>query len=683
MNMQTKLESVDAIASATPTVGTACDRPGGNGLAYIVDVRANDSETFTLFGGPAPMSRDRFTLTIASESGIISEVSENIAAPMIYRAQHVPPITAIAAAALWERAKIAQAETRRQLAEEREAYEAERVVAASDLERYAPAWAEAAIVAEYHEDRSDSQTDYYGSTTTRTVVIGWSRHTRDLFPEMRKAAATFNETAHLADAPANAEHREKYSMGAGFYLKNGWKNSTGWAVKKTRIKWLGTGGLEFSDAAKGITAAPTVETAAPIVGASNAAGMFAIERHTHTKKGFDMFICTMAERVEREDFDRFLAAAKDLGGWYSRAWAGTPAGFAFKSEAKALQFIGATPAGPDNSTPTGERKPAAPRTTPTGGANAAEKLRTMADALQSAIDDKFRDRRANTPKQMLQAVQARQEGAKLSRAQKMMRALAACHDAGTVPAELVRVTAKTSIVELASEEIDRSGAGYYDAGIPTGKPYQWHESAKAAQAAALWALLDNAGEVEARAAEELRQKIDGLKFAKIPGYFPTPADLVARMIEAANLSEGSRILEPSAGNGAIADALRDAGHDVVCIERHSTLCDILKGKGHSVIQGDFCEVGELGAPFDAVLMNPPFERGQDLEHVARAFYHVKPGGRLVAIMGAGVMFRQDRKYSAFRAMTEERGGEFVEIPAGAFKESGTGVASVMLILRKD
>lgn len=683
MNMQTKFEGVDAIANAAPTIGTACDRPGGNGLAFIVSVVPNDSATFTLIGGPAPMSRDRFKLTIASESGAISEVSENIAAPMIYRARNVPPITEQAAAALWERAKIAQAETRRQLAEERTANDAARVVAASDLERYAPDWAKAAIVAEYHEDRSDSQTDYYGSTTTRNVVIGWSRHTRDLFPEMRKAAATFEETAHLADSPEDAEHREKYSMGAGFYLKRGWRNSTGWAVKKTRINWLGTGGLEFSDAAKGITASPTVETAAPIVGASNAAGLFTIERHTHTKKGFDMFICTMSERVGREDFDRFLSAAKELGGWYSRAWAGAPAGFAFKVEAMALEFIGAAPAGPDNSTPTGERKPAAPRATPTSGANAADKLRTMADALQSAIDDKYRDRRANTPKQQRQAAEARQEGAKLTRAQKMMRALAACHDAGTVPAELARVTAKTAIVELASEEIDRSGAGYYDAGIPTGKPCHWHESAKAAQAAALWALLDNIGDAEARAEEMLRQKIDGLKFAKIPGYFPTPAEMVARMIDAANLHEGSRVLEPSAGSGAIADALRDAGHDVVCVERHASLCDILKGKGHSVIQSDFCEVGELGAPFDAVLMNPPFERGQDLEHVARAFGHVKPGGRLVAIMGAGVMFRQDRKYAEFRAMAEEQGGEFVEIPAGAFKESGTGVASVMLTICKD
>lgn len=51
-------------------------------------------------------------------------------------------------------------------------------------------------------------------------------------------------------------------------------------------------------------------------------------------------------------------------------------------------------------------------------------------------------------------------------------------------------------------------------------------------------------------------------------------------------------------------------------------------------------------------------------------------------IGAGVTFRSDRRYAEFRAWAEDMGGEFVDIPAGTFKESGTGVASVMLTIRK-
>lgn len=667
--------NIETANDSAPMIGTACDTPGG-GLAYIVAVKPSERATFTLIGGPSPMSRDRFTITIASEAGHVSEISENIAAPMIARARHVAPIGEAEAADLWERAKVKQAESRRKATEEREECDRAAALAKDELQRIAPPWAVAAIVAELHEDASDHYSDYHNHRTLRTVVIGWSKHTRDLFAEMRKAAATFPETADLADAPESAEHREKYSMGAGFYLKRSWRDSSGWCVKKSRLSWLGNSGLEFSDAVRGI-GTPIVETAPPIPAGANAAGLFSIERHTHSKKGFAMWICTLAERVEREDFDRFLQAAKALGGWYSRAWAGTPAGFAFKSEAKALEFVG----GGDASPPTGEGegdKLSAPRA-PTPRANPADKLRGIADALQPAIDDKFRDRRANTPKQQRQAAEARQDGADMERAQRIARALAFHHDAGTVPACLAGVTTKAALLDLAKEEIDRRNSGYYDAGFPTGKPYPWREADKAERAAAAWALLNPAADTERREAEALQQKIEALKFAKIPGYFPTPADLVARMIREADLLPGSTVLEPSAGSGAIADALREAGHTVECVERHSTLRDILNSKGHRVIASDFLELSPGAYPsrlYDAVIMNPPFENGQDCEHVARAWSFVKPGGALVAIMGAGVTFRGSRPYSTFRAWAEEV-GTFDPIPAGTFKESGTGVASVL------
>lgn len=334
-------------ASTAPAIGTACNRPGG-GLAYIVAVKASEGNTFTLFGGASPMSRDRFTLTLASESGVVSEVSENIAAPMIARAAHVPPISEAEAAALWERAKVKQAETRRQIGEEREETAKALSSAKDELARIAPPWAVAAIVAELHEDASDHYSDYHNHRVARTVVIGWSKHNRDLFAEMRKAAATFPETAELADAPATAEHREKYSMGAGFYLKQGWRDSSGWCVKKRRVDWIACAGLEFSDDARawadiaGKTERPApigeVEAPAPT---GEGSGRFTISAHTHTKKGFAMWIASPAERVERAEFDRLLSEAKALGGWYSRPWGGTPGGFAFKVWDNARAFVAA------------------------------------------------------------------------------------------------------------------------------------------------------------------------------------------------------------------------------------------------------------------------------------------------------------------------------------------------------
>lgn len=60
-----------------------------------------------------------------------------------------------------------------------------------------PAWAKAAIVAECRIDETEIQSDYFGHRTARVVFLAWSKHNRDLFTEMRKAAAGFGPTAHL------------------------------------------------------------------------------------------------------------------------------------------------------------------------------------------------------------------------------------------------------------------------------------------------------------------------------------------------------------------------------------------------------------------------------------------------------------------------------------------------------
>ncbi|EGK02596.1 hypothetical protein [Dysgonomonas gadei] len=89
------------------------------------------------------------------------------------------------------------------------------------------------IVARLKQDESDSQSDYFASRTTRTVILGFSTHKRDIFSEMRKHASNFEETAYLAEYNADYEHREKYSMGAGYYL--GESKYSGWIIEKVSM----------------------------------------------------------------------------------------------------------------------------------------------------------------------------------------------------------------------------------------------------------------------------------------------------------------------------------------------------------------------------------------------------------------------------------------------------------------
>lgn len=97
--------------------------------------------------------------------------------------------------------------------------------------RVIPEAAKAAIVAERHRDRSEIQSDYHGHAVIERRVLAYSTHARDIFPELRHAAAMDPDTAHLVDG--GIEHREKYSMGAGYYLKaTEYGHADGWSVSK-------------------------------------------------------------------------------------------------------------------------------------------------------------------------------------------------------------------------------------------------------------------------------------------------------------------------------------------------------------------------------------------------------------------------------------------------------------------
>lgn len=66
--------------------------------------------------------------------------------------------------------------------------------------------------------------------------------------------------------------------------------------------------------------------------------------------------------------------------------------------------------------------------------------------------------------------------------------------------------------------------------------------------------------------------------------------------------------------------------------------------------------------YDRIIMNPPC----DAEHVQHAYSLLKPGGRLVAIMGEGVFYGQDKKAVAFREWLDEVGGTSEKLEEGTF-----------------
>lgn len=162
------------------------------------------------------------------------------------------------------------------------------------------------------------------------------------------------------------------------------------------------------------------------------------------------------------------------------------------------------------------------------------------------------------------------------------------------------------------------------------------------------------------------------------GQFDSPPDVVARVIQLASIGPADRVLEPSAGIGNIARAAAEAGGVVTAVELDAKRCAQLAGidcvKGHN---HDFM----LSTPnpyFEVVVMNPPFAKQADIDHVRHAVKFLKPGGRLVSVMSAGVMFRENRKAADFRAFVAARGGIIEKLPDSSFATSGTQVSTCVV-----
>lgn len=170
---------------------------------------------------------------------------------------------------------------------------------------------------------------------------------------------------------------------------------------------------------------------------------------------------------------------------------------------------------------------------------------------------------------------------------------------------------------------------------------------------------------------------------QIPGFFPTPATLGRELVDRADIQPGMAVLEPSAGKGDLADVVKEAQPDakLTVIEQNRTLTPILEAKGYAPEATDFLE-HKPGEVYDRVVMNPPFENGQDIDHVRHAYSLLKPGGKLVAIMSEGPFYRQDKKASAFRDWLESVGGVSEKNPEGsftgveAFRQTGTATRMV-------
>jgi hypothetical protein len=176
----------------------------------------------------------------------------------------------------------------------------------------------------------------------------------------------------------------------------------------------------------------------------------------------------------------------------------------------------------------------------------------------------------------------------------------------------------------------------------------------------------------------------------VEGYVATPAELADWVLrhhtDLDALPEGARVLEPSAGDGAFVRAILKINPQVrvTAIEPNAERAALIEE--HPQVDPVLGTLEAFAAStarprFDAVVMNPPFALPHDntawITHLTLAWNLLADGGRLVAIVPAGFLFRKDRKHTAMRELITGHGGH-MELPDGAFGTSHKGIRTVVV-----
>lgn len=167
-------------------------------------------------------------------------------------------------------------------------------------------------------------------------------------------------------------------------------------------------------------------------------------------------------------------------------------------------------------------------------------------------------------------------------------------------------------------------------------------------------------------------------------FFETPAEVARRLVvRLGDVESTDRILEPSAGRGALIKAVLEEWPDqtVDCYElMEENRAELAKIPNARLLGNDFMEA-EVGM-YDKIIANPPFANNQDIKHVTKMWEHLADGGQMAVIMGCHWQFASDKPSEAFRSLVESVDHDITALPKGTFKSSGTDVESVMLVMWK-
>ena len=167
-------------------------------------------------------------------------------------------------------------------------------------------------------------------------------------------------------------------------------------------------------------------------------------------------------------------------------------------------------------------------------------------------------------------------------------------------------------------------------------------------------------------------------------FFETPPEVADWLVMlAGGIHEDDTVLEPSAGRGALIKAIHRACPSVMveCYELMPENREFLHALDNVILLDEDFTKDSVGS-YTKIIANPPFANNQDIEHVILMYERLEKGGTLAAITSPHWKFASERKCVAFREWLEEVHGQVFEIGAGEFRNSGTGICTMAIVIKK-
>lgn len=169
-------------------------------------------------------------------------------------------------------------------------------------------------------------------------------------------------------------------------------------------------------------------------------------------------------------------------------------------------------------------------------------------------------------------------------------------------------------------------------------------------------------------------------------FFETAEFIADKMVRAAEIAYVHKVLEPSAGQGAI----------VRSIQKHLPakwidVCEIMDINQKILQETKYVEficTDFLKMPFtyknhyDRIIANPPFNKNQDIDHILKMYDVLTPGGKIVTIASKHWQLSKNKKEKQFAAWLTEHNAVVSDIERGTFAESGTNISCCMIVIDK-